>query len=79
MKTYTLLTAGAKMPSSCMGIYKRIGIVEHDENHTPTQIRDTKKQRIIETWEKLSVGKTERCAFQIALKDAQKKLEKLNK
>jgi hypothetical protein len=71
MHRYIIKTASAKMPNSCWGTYRRVAVLEVDGGvREPRIIREGKGVRIIRTWEKLSVGKTERCAYQRALAEA---------
>ena len=75
---YYLLTAAANMPNSCkFGRYKRIGIVESLDGTEPKMIRTTSHCKVLATWEKLSVGKTEKCAFNRAMAEAKKYLADL--
>jgi hypothetical protein len=78
---FIVMTAKAKMPSSCWGTYKRIAVVECDSNNLPKQINPKHKsvKRIMQKWERLNVGRTNRCAYQIALVEAIELCEQLNK
>ena len=80
MAYYKLMTAAAKMPQSCWGIYRRIAIVEVETEDTePAMISERARGvvQIVATWEKLNVGKTDRCAYAKALKEAEEMLESL--
>lgn len=73
--TYHVLTAAAQMSGSCRGVYKRVAVVkvdhhEHPAGFVPKTIREGRGVEIVRAWERLSVGKTERCAYQIALRHA---------
>ena len=76
---YQILTASAKMPLSCKGIYKRIAIVETASAARPKMISPHAKGviRIIQTWENLHVGKTDRCEFARAMREAEDRLASL--
>jgi hypothetical protein len=77
--TYTIVVSSARMPSSCSGKYARIGIVRSPVNApAPTRICTTKVHTVVRTWESLHVGKTHACAFERALKAAEKELARLN-
>jgi len=77
---YTIMTASAKMPASCWGIYKRVALVEVEKGMEPKMISERAKGlvRIVRTWEKLNVGTTDKCAYRRALTEAQAELAKLN-
>lgn len=77
---FIVMVAAAKMPSSCMGQYKRIAIVETDMVTMPKMIsnRANGVVRIVQTWDRLSVGKTKRCAYAVALAEAKVECAKLN-
>ncbi len=76
-----IMTRRAKMPMSCMGggDYYRIAVVEIDRS----QLRDGDVEprmisqrargvvRIVETWERMYRGSTERCAFAQAMLEAE--------
>lgn len=71
MTRYIVMTACAKMPSSCKGTYRRVAVVETDlpGDEIPKMISDRARGvvRIVETWEARNVGKTRRGAYQKAL------------
>jgi hypothetical protein len=75
MSRFIIMTASAKMPSSCKGTYRRIAVVETDlpDGEKPKMISDHAKGvvRIVETWERLNCGKTERSAYARALHEAE--------
>jgi len=70
---YIVMTASAKMPSSCMGRYARVAVVEVRKGSDPRIISERCKDviRIVQTWEHLNVGKTEKSAYHRALKEAE--------
>lgn len=70
---YQLLVASAQMPASCKGVYKRIAIVETVSAERPKMISERTKGviRIVRSWERLHVGKTERCAYARAMREAE--------
>jgi hypothetical protein len=80
MAKFIVMTASEKMPSSCKGNYGRIAVVETDGVTMPKQINPKHKavKKILATWERLHIGKTENSAFQVALKKAQRYCDKLN-
>lgn len=78
---YIVLTAAAKMPSSCWGRYRRIAVVELDGTGVkPAMISERARgvRRIVETWERLHVGKTDRSAYSSAFAEATAKAAALN-
>lgn len=77
---FVLKISSAKMPNSCYGIYKRIGLLEVEDGTIPTMISVQAKavKRIVKTWERLHCGKTEKSEFYRVLKEAQALCEELN-
>lgn len=91
MKHYILLDRSAKMPASCRGHYRRIAIVEVDpvflvtarlagkpEPDLRIDSRDKRIKKIVQVWDKLHFGKTERCEYRKALAEARAMLDELN-
>jgi hypothetical protein len=72
------------MPGSCWGKYKRVAVIELEDDcpadFVPAMISERSKgvKRIVRTWEKLNVGKTEHCAFGRAMDEARKLVEGLS-
>jgi hypothetical protein len=83
MGKYIVISSSAKMPSSCRGRYRRVGVVELEPGveEPPTMLSSRSRQvkRVVETWERLNVGTTERCAYQRAMREAGALATKLNK
>lgn len=78
---FVVMTAAANMPASCkFGVYRRVAVVETDGEHMPKQINPRHKvvKRIVQTWERLNVGLTERCAFSVAYREAKQLAAELN-
>lgn len=77
MYDYFLLDKCEKMPSSCWGKYRRLAIVGVPAGSGEPSRIDTriKGLRIVSEWRALSVGKTERCAYRVALRDAREQLD----
>lgn len=77
-----MLTAAAPMPRSCWGRYRRIAVVELCDGFAgrPKMISPRARGvvRIVQTWERLHVGITERGAYQRALVEARALAERLN-
>ena len=81
---FIVMHKSAKMPSSCKGIYRRIGVVEisDDFNGEPSMISSRAKgiRRIIRTWEKLHAGTMGgNTAFDRAMREAKVLVEDLNR
>lgn len=72
---FVVVSSAACMPSSCWGVYKRIGVLEVessvDERRLTIDERRKGVVRVVTTWERLNVGRTERCAYQKALVEAE--------
>jgi len=82
---FAVLDKSAHMPSSCWGRYRRVGVVEVDPSIIPDDVlppmlstRAKGVIRIVETWERLNHGKTERCAYRVALAEAEALAADLN-
>lgn len=81
MSKYMVMTASAQMPFTCWGKYKRVAVVELQEGFSgvPTMIsnRANGVKAVIKTWERLNVGRTEKCAYQRALQKAHRLVKQL--
>lgn len=81
---FVVLTASAKMPSSCWGNYGRVAVLEVERGTTPKMISPRARGvvRVVETWERLHSGKRAgrggRCAFSRALLEAEELAARLN-
>ena len=78
---FIVQTSCAKMPSSCRGTYRNVAVLEVDEGISAvTMISERAKgvRKIVKMWRARNVGYTARCAFQIALKEANELCESLN-
>lgn len=70
-------SSAAKMPNSCWGTYRRIGLLRLEpglpEDFVPTMISNRSRGvvEVVETWECLNVGTTERCAYAVAMMQAE--------
>lgn len=66
-----VMSKNACMPACCWGQYRRCGVVIVDTDQLPEgeseprmlSIRARGVLRVVETWEDLNVGVTDRCAF----------------
>ena len=78
--TYIVQTAAAKMPNSCWGQYRRVAVMEIITGTQPAMISKRARGvvRVVATWEKCNVGRTERCAYERALSEAYELAHQLN-
>lgn len=79
--TYIVKTAAAKMPNSCWGVYRRVAVLEIMAGTEPAMISKRARGvvRVVATWEKCNVGRTERCAYERALSEAYELVGALNR
>jgi len=77
---YIVRTAAACMPSSCWGRYRRVAVLEVAAGAQPRMIsaRARGVVEVVQTWEKLNVGTSERCAYAVALRAAKELAAELN-
>jgi hypothetical protein len=80
MSEYIVRTASAKMPASCKGCYRKVAVIEVEDGVVPKMISERARGvlRIVEMWDALNVGKTDRCAYKLALLAANHMAERLN-
>lgn len=81
MAQYIVQSAAAKMPSKCKGRYARVAVLEVADGVERVAMISERARgvlRIVRTWEKRNVGKTERGAYQRAVADAEALALKLN-
>ena len=72
--SFVVMTASAKMPTSCWGRYGRVALVRVQPGcRAPGCIRDTKTAAVLETWERCHVGGP-RSAFGRAVAQAEAKV-----
>jgi hypothetical protein len=72
---YIVQTAAAPMPSSCWGVYRRVAVLEVEAGVTRASMISTHARgvrRVVQTWERLNVGHTARCAYARALAAAER-------
>jgi hypothetical protein len=77
---FVVITAAACMPNSCWGTYRRVAVLEVVRGVTPKMIsaRARGVVRVICTWERRNVGKTDRCAYSRAVAEAVEMVDELN-
>ena len=84
MSKFIVVSSSAKMPSSCWGRYRRVAVLEiNDECPAggPRMISERARGvvQIVRTWEKCSVGKAQvRCAYTRAMAEAAALAAELN-
>lgn len=82
---FVVQTASANMPNSCWGQYIRVAVLEIDPRTCPDDgpkmisARARGVVRVVETWEKCNVGRTDRCAANKAIKAAEEMAAELNR
>jgi len=81
---WIVMTSAARMPRSCRGSYRNVALVKITPQYAAEGRRPkiiSKRARGVETVEHLghhNVGKTERCAYCVALAEAQERADRLN-
>jgi hypothetical protein len=78
---YIVMTSSAKMPSSVKHPYRNVAIVEVDDPAIyPAMISEHARnvRRIVRHFGPRATGKTERCAYRVALAEAETMAAKLN-
>lgn len=77
---FIVKTAAACMPASCWGRYRRVAVLEVERGIWPTMISDRARGvvRVVQTWERLNCGKTERDAYSRAMAEAEAMTKELN-
>lgn len=81
MSHYIVQTAAACMPNSCWGTYRRVALLEVKDGVESVAMISSRARgvvRVVQTWERLNVGKTERCAYERALTEANARASKYN-
>lgn len=85
MSMHIVMTASAKMPSSCKGRYGKVAVVQLTQEFTaqgkrPKMISNRAKGVLRIVWQSgpQNIGRTERCGFQRALAEAMRYAEELN-
>ena len=77
---YVVKTSAAKMAASVKGQYRRVAVLEVDPGTEPSMISERARgvRRIVQIWDRLNVGTTDRCAYRVALAEAEAMVAKLN-
>jgi hypothetical protein len=81
MSHFIVQTAAASMPQSCWGTYRRVAVLEVEDGVQKVAMISRRARgvvRIVHLADKLSVGKTARCAYEKALAWAKEYAAELN-
>lgn len=81
MSHYIVKSAAACMPASCWGRYARVAVLEIEDGVEDVAMISPRARgvlRVVQTWECLHVGRTERCALARALREAECMADELN-
>ena len=81
MTHYIVQSAAAQMPSSVKARYRRVAVLEVQEGLTYVSMISKHAKgviRVVKTWEKLHVGKTDKSAYNVALAEATALAAQLN-
>lgn len=63
-----VVSAAAKMPGSCMGVYRRVAVVEVEAGTRPAMISERARgvREVLQTWERRHAGRAWRLAHEWA-------------
>lgn len=77
---FIVMTSSAKMPGSVKSHYRNVAVVETDQEGEPKMISTHARHcvRVVKHYGPRFVGKTDRCAYNTALDDAQAYAAQLN-
>ena len=82
MDRYIIMQRSAKMPVSCWGRYGKIAVVRLQDGFEgePAMIsaRSRGVAEVVQIWDRLHVGTTDRCAYYKALREAEALCAELN-
>jgi len=82
MQTHFIVqTAAANMPLSCWGNYGRVAVLEVDADRSRVSMISARARgchRVVELWDRLNIGTTDRCAFSRAMQAAERLAAQLN-
>jgi hypothetical protein len=87
MAMHIVMEASAQVPSSWkwQRPMRKVAVVELTDEYAasgerPKMISDRAKgvAKIVEVWDRLNVGKTDKCAYRVTLKEAQELAMRLN-
>lgn len=78
---FIVKTSSAKMPRSCWGRYAHVAVIEVESGVDSVSMISERARgvvRIVERWDSVHVGKTSKCAYQVALAEAEALADELN-
>jgi hypothetical protein len=78
---YIVRTSKACMPVKCWGTYRHVAVIEVDAGVDDVSMISTRAKgvrRIVARWDRKHVGSTDRCAYEIALAEAEEMADRLN-
>ena len=81
MSHYVIKISTAQTSAKCKSLYRRIAVMEMEDGAQPPKMISDRASgcvRIVRTWEKLYVGTTDKCAFEVALVEAKALIEMLS-
>jgi len=81
MTHYITQTATAHMPNSCWGRYGKVAVIEVEPGVKDVAMISDRARgaiRVVEGWDRRNIGTTDRCAFAIALAEAETLAASLN-
>lgn len=86
MTKHIVKTATACMPNSCWGRYGKVAVLEVEVDSdgkpaSPKMISDRARGvvKVVEVWDRLNMGTTARCAYRVALAEAEVMAAELNR
>ncbi len=80
--SYIIQTATAKMPGSCWGRYGKIAILRVENGVKRVSMISKRAKGCLEVvcvWDRLHIGRTDRCAFSRAMRDAEEMLAEIKR
>ncbi len=78
---FIVKSSAARMPPACWGTFRRVAVMEVAlDAPEPRMISERARGvvGIVRTWERLHVGRTGRCAYQVAMREAAELAAMLN-
>jgi len=81
MTEFITKVSTAHMPGSCWGRYGKVAVIEVEPGITDVAMISNRARgaiRVVEVWDRRNIGTTDRCAFAIALAEAETLAASLN-
>lgn len=78
---FIVKSSAARMPPNCWGTYRRVAVLEVLADALEPRMISQRARgvvAVVRTWERRSVGRTDRCAYQVAMRDAAELAAALN-